>query len=117
MSENITVLSPDKDIKISKWIVHRGSQVSNGSVLLLYQETDSDQIERLKNTDCGIVKKLLHKEGIVVKKRQEPARLLNVIETNLFLSILARRFWRLQNAVTPPSCSICAPSVAPICSK
>lgn len=70
MSENIKILSPDKDIKITKWIVHRGSQVSNGSVLLLYHEKDLEKpILRLKITNCGIVKKLLHKEGDIVVKR------------------------------------------------
>lgn len=69
MSENIEVLSPEKDIKISKWIVHRGSQVSNGKVLLLFTANGSDHIERMMSTSCGIVKKLLHKEGDVVPKR------------------------------------------------
>lgn len=68
--ENVKVLSPNKDIKIVKWIVHNGSQVSIGSVLLLYHENgDEHNVERLKNTTCGIVKKLLHKEGDVVSKR------------------------------------------------
>jgi acetyl/propionyl-CoA carboxylase alpha subunit len=69
MSENIKVLSPDKNIKINKWIVHKGSQVSNGSVLLLYFEEGSKQVERLKNTICGTVKKLLYKEGDNVPKK------------------------------------------------
>jgi pyruvate/2-oxoglutarate dehydrogenase complex dihydrolipoamide acyltransferase (E2) component len=69
MTDNIQVLSPDKDIRINKWIVHKGSQVSNGSVLLIYQEVDSDKILRLKNTYCGIVKKLLHKENTTVQKK------------------------------------------------
>lgn len=69
MSENIQVLSPDKDIKINKWIVHKGSQVSNGKVLLLFTEADgSDHVERMMSAKCGIVKKLLHKEGDAVSK-------------------------------------------------
>lgn len=69
MGENFKVLSPDKDIKINKWIVHRGSQVSNGKVLLLYTEADNDHVERMMSNTCGIVKKLLHKEGDIVLKR------------------------------------------------
>lgn len=69
-NENVKVLSPPKEIKIVKWIVHKGSQVSNGSVLLLYHENGNDSnSERLKNSTCGIVKKLLHKEGDVVPGR------------------------------------------------
>lgn len=72
MSENIQVLAPsDKDIEIVKLIVHQGSQVSIGKVLLLYAEANGkkDVVERLKSTNCGIVKKLLHKEGDVVLKK------------------------------------------------
>jgi hypothetical protein len=69
MSEVKQILSPDKEIKILKWIIHKGSQISNGSVLCLYQSPEgSDKVERLKNTACGLVKKLLHKEGSVVAK-------------------------------------------------
>jgi Biotin-requiring enzyme len=72
MTENKNILSPDKDIKLVKWIVHKGSQVSNGSVLALYHEIDADsKVERLKNTTPGIVKKLLHKEGSCVAKKYE----------------------------------------------
>lgn len=69
-NDNVKVLSPDKDIKIVKWIVHKGSQVSNGSVLLLYHENGDEQnVERLKNTTCGTVKSLMFKEGENVPKR------------------------------------------------
>jgi hypothetical protein len=68
MSENFKVLSPDKDIKVSKWIVHRGSQISSGKVLLLYTEADGDHVERMMSSSCGIVKKLLYKEGDLVPK-------------------------------------------------
>lgn len=68
MSENLQVLSPDKDIKINKWIVHKGSQISKGKVLLLYSEADDDELKRLMSTSCGIVKKLLYKEGDLVPK-------------------------------------------------
>jgi hypothetical protein len=68
MSEVKQILSPDKEIKILKWIIHKGSQISNGSVLCLYLPEGSDKVERLKNTACGLVRKLLHKEGSVVAK-------------------------------------------------
>lgn len=64
------VVSPPKEIKIVKWIVHKGSQVSNGSVLLLYHEIGDEQnVLRLKNSTCGIVKSLMHKEGDTVAER------------------------------------------------
>lgn len=72
MSESIKILSPDKDIKIHKWVVHCGSQVSQGTVLLLYTDAAaeaSDHHERIMSSNCGIVKKLLYKEGDVVTKR------------------------------------------------
>lgn len=70
-NDNVKVLSPDKDVKIVKWIVHKGSQVSNGSVLLLYHDITQDEqnVERLKNTTCGTVKSLMFKEGENVPKR------------------------------------------------
>lgn len=70
MSEDKKILSPDKEIKILKWIVHKGSQISNGSILCLYHSPPgSINVERLKNTTCGLVKKLLYKEGAVVEKK------------------------------------------------
>lgn len=70
MSKCIQVLAPEKDIEIIKLIVHKGSQVSYGKVLLLYTEADSNKelVERLMSSNCGIVKKLLHKEGDIVSK-------------------------------------------------
>ena len=70
MSELKQILSPDKEIKIIKWIIHKGSQISNGSVLCLFQSpSGSDKVERLKNTACGLVKKLLCKEGTIIAKK------------------------------------------------
>lgn len=71
MSKSIQVLAPEKDIEIIKLIVHKGSQVSHGKVLLLYKFIDSNKelVERLMSSNCGIVKKLLHKEGDIVSKR------------------------------------------------
>lgn len=68
MSENAKILSPDKEIIIYKWKVHEGSQISGGSVILLFKSDDSDIIHRFKNTNCGIVRKLLVKEGDHVPK-------------------------------------------------
>ncbi|KAG5677436.1 hypothetical protein PVAND_007194 [Polypedilum vanderplanki] len=89
MSENIVVLSPDKDIKINKWIVHKGSQVSNGSVLLLYHEVESEIIERLININCGIVKKLLHKEGSLVPKNSPLLEIAECLHTTILLDLCA----------------------------
>jgi hypothetical protein len=63
MSETTKILSPDMQIKILKWVVHPGSQISSGSILCLYQLPGDGKTLRLKNTDCGLVKKLLVKEG------------------------------------------------------
>lgn len=70
MSKNIQVLAPEKDIEIIKLIVHQGSQVSTGKVLLLYTEAagNKNNVERLMSSVCGVIKKLLHKEGDVVTK-------------------------------------------------
>lgn len=73
MSERTQILSPDKDILIFKWVVHQGSQISNGSILYLYQLISDDgdkKVQRFKNTKySGIVKKLLYKDGEIVPKR------------------------------------------------
>jgi hypothetical protein len=69
MSETTQILSPDKEIKILKWVVHAGSQISNGSILCLYQLPGDDKTQRLKNSSCGIVKKLLRKEGDLVANK------------------------------------------------
>jgi hypothetical protein len=70
MSVSNKIVQLEKDIKITKLVVHQGSQVSNGKVLLLYTEVSDgkDTAERLISTTCGIVKKVLHKEGDVVLK-------------------------------------------------
>lgn len=70
MSETTSILSPDHDITLLKWIVHRGSQISSGSILCLYTAPGIEKVQRLKsNTNCGIVRKLLHKEGGSVPKK------------------------------------------------
>lgn len=69
MSGMTEILSPDEDIKINKWVVHKGSQISSGSILCLFQVGSDPKVQRLKNTNCGIVKKILHKEGATVAKK------------------------------------------------
>lgn len=70
MSELTHILSPDKEIKILKWVVHEGSQISSGSIICLFVEIQDDaKQQRLKNSSCGTVKKLLHKEGDTVAKK------------------------------------------------
>lgn len=70
MSELTHILSPDKEIKILKWVVHEGSQISSGSIICLFVEMQDDaKQQRLKNSSCGTVKKLLHKEGDTVAKK------------------------------------------------
>lgn len=70
MSETTSVLSPEKEIKLLKWIVHKGSQISSGSILCLYTVPGNEKVQRLKSDrNCGIVKKLLHKEGEAVPEK------------------------------------------------
>ncbi|XP_070491794.1 ATPase family AAA domain-containing protein 5-like [Chironomus tepperi] len=89
-NDNVKVLSPNKDIKIVKWIVHKGSQVSNGSVLLLYHENGDEQnVERLKNTTCGTVKSLLHKEGAIVPKSSPLLEIKECFHTTILLDLCA----------------------------
>lgn len=71
MSADTIVCAPqDNCIKISKWKVREGFQVTNNQVILLYELADSEdkEIKRLKATTCGVVKKRLHKDGDVVPK-------------------------------------------------
>lgn len=64
-----TVYSPtDGSIKINKWKVREGYQVTNNQVILLYELVagDDKEIKRLKSTKCGIVKKRYQKDGEIV---------------------------------------------------
>lgn len=72
MSEATQILSPDRDIVIFKWIVHEGQQISNGSILFLYQLDDGpdEKVQRFKNSKySGEVKKLHFTEGDSVPKK------------------------------------------------
>lgn len=69
MGDTKTILSPDEDITISKWVIHEGSQISSGIVLCLYNVDNDEKIQRLKNKSNGFVKKLLYKEGDKVSKK------------------------------------------------
>lgn len=69
--QNIAVCAPIENcIKIIKWKVREGFQVTSGQLILLYELTDSNdkEIKRLKSTNSGVVKKRLFKEGDLVKK-------------------------------------------------
>lgn len=71
MSADTIVCAPqDNCIKISKWKVREGFQVTNNQVILLYVLTDSEdkEIKRFKATTCGVVKKRLHEDGDIVPK-------------------------------------------------
>ena len=63
------VYSPtDQTIKIHKWKVREGFQVTNNQVIFLYElpEGDDKEIKRFKSTKCGIVKKRYQKDGDIV---------------------------------------------------
>lgn len=69
--QNILVCSQvENDIKIFKWKVKEGFQVSHGQLILLYELVDGKDkdVKRLKSSNVGIVKKRLFKEGDIVKK-------------------------------------------------
>lgn len=71
MSADTTICAPqDNCIKIDKWKVKEGVQVTINRVILTYQLVDSEdkEIKRLKATTCGIVKCLLHENGGIVAK-------------------------------------------------
>lgn len=65
--KEIEIVATQK-LKINKWKIREGSQISNGNVVLLYQDLDDSAktIKRLKSNKCGVVKKRLYKEGDVV---------------------------------------------------
>lgn len=60
----------ENSIKIYKWKVREGFQVTNNQVILLYKllEGDDKEIKRLKSNKSGVVKKRLFKDGDVVAK-------------------------------------------------
>ncbi|CRL03381.1 CLUMA_CG016389, isoform A [Clunio marinus] len=89
MSESNDILSPNKDIKIFKWVVHEGSQISNGSILCLYQLDGDEKIQRLKNTHYGTVKKLLHKEGETVNKLSPLLTYIECLHTTIIRDLCA----------------------------
>lgn len=70
-NENTTTIiySPKVSIKIHKWKVHEGVQITNNNqIILLYELVNGDdkEIKRLKSTKCGVVKKRHHKNGDIV---------------------------------------------------
>lgn len=70
-SESIVVCGPSENrIKIHKWKVREGFQVTNNQVILLYELIDSDdkEIKRFKVNKCGVVKKRLFNDGDTIEK-------------------------------------------------
>lgn len=70
-SEIVVCCSPAENcIKIHKWKVREGFQVTKNHIILLYELTDSNdtEIKRLKSTQSGVVTKRLFKDGDVVNK-------------------------------------------------
>lgn len=58
------ILAP-KRLKINKWKIRKGSQISIGNVLMLYIDPDDEKkvLQRLKSQRCGVVKELKYKDG------------------------------------------------------
>lgn len=70
-SESAIVYSPAENIiKIHKWKVREGFQVTKNHIILLYELQDGSdkEIKRFKTTQSGVVKKRLFKDGDIVNK-------------------------------------------------
>lgn len=63
------VLAESK-VKITKWKVKEGYQVSSGQVILLYVDPDGDSsdLKRLKAPKVGVVQKIFFADGEIVAK-------------------------------------------------
>lgn len=71
-SENIIISAPDNNsIKIKKWKVREGFQVTTNQVILLYElaNCEDKEIKRLKASKCGVVKKRHFNDGDIVDKK------------------------------------------------
>lgn len=65
-----SILSPEADILLVKWVVHVGSTISSGSILCSYKICGDEKVLRLKSEkNCGIVRELLFQEGQKVTSR------------------------------------------------
>lgn len=65
-----TILSPEADILLVKWVVHVGSTISSGSILCSYKISGDEKVLRLKSEkNCGIVRELLYQEGQKITSR------------------------------------------------
>lgn len=67
---SVFCISAEFNLKIHKWKVREGFQVTNNQVILLYKLLGSDDpdIKRFKANQCGVVKRLLFKDGDIVNK-------------------------------------------------
>ena len=57
-----SVLAPNKNIRIIKWKVKPGQQVSQGAILCIY-ETDGAKSLKIKSSDVGTVHEIMGQEG------------------------------------------------------
>lgn len=86
LSTTTTATDPDDDevvfspaehsIRIHRWKVREGSQVTRNHIVLLYHVVNADDectasgdLKRLKVAQTGIVRKCLYKDGDIVPKR------------------------------------------------
>lgn len=65
--ENFVKLPGNFPAKLTKWKVKVGSRVNQLTILCLYNNNETDKIERLKWNNVGTVKELLVKEGEDIK--------------------------------------------------
>lgn len=62
------VLSPSEhSIKIRRWKVREGFQVTRNHIILLYEVAGDPELKRLKVAQTGVVKKRLFKDGDTVE--------------------------------------------------
>ena len=57
-----SVCAPNKNIRITKWRVKPGQQVSQGAILCIY-ETDDAKGLKIKSSDVGTVHEIMGQEG------------------------------------------------------
>lgn len=128
MSADTTVCAPqDNCIKIIKWKVREGFQVTNNQLILLYELVDSEdkEVKRLKAINSGVVKKRLRKDGDIVPKgyvclsfMNRKARDVTLHSAYANLSNLSEiRCWSCQHVCTRLLLRTCVLTVEQICGK
>lgn len=71
MEDKQRTISVDQDVKVMKVRVKTGTMINDNTILLFYKEmnneSEGDQLKKLKSTKIGVVKRVSVKEGDIVK--------------------------------------------------